>query len=72
MSYATVMVCLALDQPNEARLEAACRLAERFDAGIVGIAASQIAPQCAPASDRLMIAFGSCSIATWRLRSCVA
>lgn len=44
MSYATVMVCLALDQPNEARLEAACRLAERFDAGIVGIAASQFSP----------------------------
>lgn len=44
MSYATVMVSLALDQPNEARLEAACRIAERFDAGIVGIAAAQFSP----------------------------
>ena len=44
MSYATVMVSLALDQPNEARLEAACQIAERFDAGIVGIAASQFSP----------------------------
>ncbi|MDP1868969.1 MAG: universal stress protein [Bradyrhizobium sp.] len=44
MSYATVMVCLALDQPNEARLEAACGIAERFDAGVVGIAASQFSP----------------------------
>ena len=44
MTYATVMVSLALDQPNEARLEAAGQFAERFDAGIVGIAASQFAP----------------------------
>ena len=44
MSYATVMVSLALDQPNEARLEAACQIAERFDAGVVGIAASQFSP----------------------------
>jgi nucleotide-binding universal stress UspA family protein len=44
MTYATVMVSLALDQPNEARLEAAGELAERFDAGIVGIAASQFSP----------------------------
>lgn len=44
MSYATVMVCLALDQPNEARLEAACGIAERFDACVVGIAASQFSP----------------------------
>jgi nucleotide-binding universal stress UspA family protein len=44
MTYATVMVSLALDQPNEARLEAAGQLAERFDAGIIGIAASQFAP----------------------------
>ncbi len=44
MSYATVMVCLALDQPNEARLEAACGIAERFEAGVVGIAASQFSP----------------------------
>ena len=44
MSYATIMVSLALDQPNEARLEAAGQIAERFDAGIVGIAASQFSP----------------------------
>ncbi len=44
MTYATVMVSLALDQPNEARLEAAGQLAERFEAGIVGIAASQFSP----------------------------
>lgn len=44
MSYATIMVSLALDQPNEARLEAACRIAERFDAGVVGIAVAQFSP----------------------------
>lgn len=44
MSYATVMVNLAVDQPNEARLEAACQIAERFDAAVVGIAASQFSP----------------------------
>jgi nucleotide-binding universal stress UspA family protein len=44
MTYATVMVSLALDRPNEARLEAAGQIAERFDAGIIGIAASQFSP----------------------------
>jgi nucleotide-binding universal stress UspA family protein len=44
MTYATVMVSLALDQTNEARLEAAGQIAERFDAGIVGIAAAQFSP----------------------------
>ena len=44
MTYATVMVSLALDQSNEARLEAAGQFAERFDAGIVGIAAAQFSP----------------------------
>lgn len=44
MTYATVMVSLALDQSNAARLEAAGELAERFDAAIVGIAASQFSP----------------------------
>lgn len=44
MTYATLMVCLALDQPNEARLRVAGELAERFDAAIVGIAAAQFAP----------------------------
>jgi hypothetical protein len=44
MTYATVMVSLALDQPNEARLEVAGQVAERFDAGMIGIAASQFSP----------------------------
>ena len=44
MTYATVMVSLALDQPNEARLQIAGELAERFEADIVGVAAAQFAP----------------------------
>ena len=44
MTYATVMVSLALDQPNEARLQVAGELAERFEAVIVGVAAAQFAP----------------------------
>ncbi len=44
MTIATVMVCLALDQSNQARLEIAGQLAERFGAGLVGIAAAQFAP----------------------------
>jgi len=44
MTYATVMVSLALDQPNEARLDAAGQIAERFDAGIIGITAAQFSP----------------------------
>ena len=44
MTYATVMVTLALDQPNEARLQVAGELAERFEAAIVGVAAAQFAP----------------------------
>ena len=44
MAYATVMVSLALDQSNEACLEAAGQIAERFDAGIIGIVASQFNP----------------------------
>jgi nucleotide-binding universal stress UspA family protein len=44
MTYATVMVSLALDQPNEARLAVACQVAERFDAGLIGIAASVFSP----------------------------
>jgi nucleotide-binding universal stress UspA family protein len=44
MTYATVMVSLALDQSNEARLQAAGELAERFEADIVGVAAAQFAP----------------------------
>ncbi len=44
MTYATVMVSLALDQPNDARLQVAAELAGRFEAGIVGVAAAQFAP----------------------------
>ena len=44
MTYATVMVCLGLDKPNDARLEVAGELAERFEADVVGIAAAQFAP----------------------------
>ena len=44
MTYATVMVSLALDQPNEARLQVAGELAERFEADIIGVAAAQFAP----------------------------
>ena len=44
MTYAIVMVSLALDQPNDARLEVAGQIAERFDASLVGIAASQFSP----------------------------
>jgi nucleotide-binding universal stress UspA family protein len=44
MTYATVMVSLALDQSNEARLEAAGQIAERFDAAIIGITAAQFSP----------------------------
>lgn len=44
MTVATVMVCLALDQPNRARLEIAGQLAERLGASLVGIAAAQFAP----------------------------
>ena len=44
MAIATIMVCLALDQSNQARLEIAGELAERFGADLVGIAAAQFAP----------------------------
>jgi nucleotide-binding universal stress UspA family protein len=44
MTYATVMVCLDLDKPNEARLQLAGDLAERFGAAIIGIAAAQSVP----------------------------
>ncbi|MBR0849249.1 universal stress protein [Bradyrhizobium diazoefficiens] len=44
MTYATVMVNLALDQPNDSRLQVAGELAERFGAAIVGVAAAQFAP----------------------------
>ncbi|WP_439374034.1 universal stress protein [Bradyrhizobium sp. DASA03120] len=44
MTYATVMVSLALDRSNEACLQVAGELAERFEAAIVGVAAAQFAP----------------------------
>jgi nucleotide-binding universal stress UspA family protein len=44
MTYGTVMVSLALDRANEARLEMAGQLAERFDAGVIGITAAQFSP----------------------------
>jgi nucleotide-binding universal stress UspA family protein len=44
MTYATVMVSLSLDQPNDACLQVAGELAERFEAAIVGVSAAQFAP----------------------------
>jgi nucleotide-binding universal stress UspA family protein len=39
LSYATLLVQLDLDQTNEARLKIAADLAERFHAGVIGVAA---------------------------------
>lgn len=44
MTLAMIMVSLAFDASNGARLEVAGQLAERFDAGIVGVAAAQFSP----------------------------
>lgn len=44
MGYKTVMVSLALDRPNDACLAVAGDLAERFEARVIGIAASDIRP----------------------------
>jgi nucleotide-binding universal stress UspA family protein len=44
MPFATVMVSLALNQPNEARLHVAADLAARFDAGMIGVAAAEFSP----------------------------
>jgi nucleotide-binding universal stress UspA family protein len=44
MTYATVMVCLALDQPNARRLEVAARIANYFEAGVIGLAAADLSP----------------------------
>ncbi|MDU3130309.1 MAG: universal stress protein, partial [Bradyrhizobium sp.] len=41
MTFATVMVSLALSQPNEARLQVAGDLAARFEAGVIGVAAAE-------------------------------
>jgi nucleotide-binding universal stress UspA family protein len=44
MTYKTVMVGLALGQPNDGRLEIAAQLAERFGARVIGIAAAEFSP----------------------------
>ena len=44
MDYTTVMVSLALDRPNDACLAVAGDLAERFEARVIGIAASDLRP----------------------------
>ncbi|UZE49331.1 universal stress protein [Rhodopseudomonas sp. P2A-2r] len=44
MTYATVMVGLALDRSNDACLEIARETAERFDAHVIGITAAQFSP----------------------------
>jgi nucleotide-binding universal stress UspA family protein len=44
MSYATVMVSLTVDQSNEAVLEVAGQLVEKFDARVIGIAAAVLGP----------------------------
>uniref|UniRef100_Q07QV5 UspA domain protein n=1 Tax=Rhodopseudomonas palustris (strain BisA53) TaxID=316055 RepID=Q07QV5_RHOP5 len=44
MTYATVMVCLALEQPNTRRLEVAAKIANYFEAGVIGLAAADFSP----------------------------
>ncbi|MGJ4929459.1 universal stress protein [Bradyrhizobium sp. HKCCYLS2038] len=44
MTFATVMVSLALNQPNEARLQVASDLAGRFEAALIGTAAAEFTP----------------------------
>ena len=44
MSYSTLMVHLDIDRSNDARLQIAGELAERFDARIIGIAAADTQP----------------------------
>ena len=44
MDYKTVMVSLALDRPNDACLAVAGDIAERFEARVIGIAASDLRP----------------------------
>ena len=44
MTYKTVMVSLAVGQPNDARLEVAAQLAERFGARVIGAAAAEFSP----------------------------
>src|ERR1700694_5047656 len=44
MTYATVMVSLALDRSNDARLEIAGQLAKRFEACVIGVSAAEFSP----------------------------
>jgi len=44
MTYKTVMVGLALGQSNDARLEVAAQMAERFGARVIGAAAAEYSP----------------------------
>ena len=44
MTYATVMLSLALDRANDAPLAVAGQIAETFDAGLVGIVAAVVSP----------------------------
>jgi nucleotide-binding universal stress UspA family protein len=44
MTYATVMVSMALERSNDARLEVAGQLAERFGAYVIGITAGEFSP----------------------------
>ena len=44
MTYATIMVSLASDQPNERCLAIASEMVERFNARVVGIAAAEFSP----------------------------
>ncbi|NVN87996.1 MAG: universal stress protein [Rhodopseudomonas sp.] len=44
MTYATVMVSLAFDQPNASRLAVTAELAERYQSRVIGVAASEFSP----------------------------
>ncbi|HKU05833.1 MAG TPA: universal stress protein [Bradyrhizobium sp.] len=44
MTYATAMVSLAVDQPNEALLEVSGQLAAQFSAKVIGVAAAIFSP----------------------------
>src|SRR5262245_51257919 len=44
MTYATAMVSLAVDQPNEALLEVSGQLAAQFSAKMIGVAAAMFSP----------------------------
>jgi nucleotide-binding universal stress UspA family protein len=44
MTYSTVMVAMASDQPNAGPLAVAAQLAERFESRLIGIAASDLSP----------------------------